>query len=204
MSNIQYNFKGHHIDLGDALKTHMQEKIDSINEKYFNRGIEANITLTKDGGSLIKTHISMKGGKDIIIQADSSAHDPYGSFEDAAEKVAKQLRRYKKRLRDNHHRETASVKEQILEAQSYILSTQYEEPANDAADDNYEGSEEPLIIAEGKTSIPTLTVSDAVMRMELADEPAFVFKNSQNGQINVVYRRKDDNIGWIDPENELS
>lgn len=203
MSDIQYNFKGHHIDLGDALKTHMQDKIDSINEKYFNRGIEANITLTKDGGSLIKTHISMKGGKDIIIQADSSAHDPYGSFEEAAEKVAKQLRRYKKRLRDNHHRETASVKEQILQAQSYILSTQNESAANDSEED-YEGSDEPLIIAEGKTNIPTLTVSDAVMHMELADEPTYVFKNSQNDQINVVYRRKDGNIGWVNPENELS
>lgn len=197
MSEMQYNIQGHHLDVGDALKTHIQDKLDAINEKYFNRGIEATVTMTKDGGSTFKTHISMKGGKDIIIQADSSAHDPYGSFEDAAEKVAKQLRRYKRRLRDHHNREENDVEQQLHEAQSYVISRQ-EEPANDEAEE-FENGDEPLIIAETKTNILKLSVSDAVMHMELSNVNALMFKNAQNGELNVVYKRADGNIGWIDP-----
>lgn len=197
MSEMQYNIQGHHLDVGDALKTHIQDKLDTINEKYFNRGIEATVTMTKDGGSTFKTHISMKGGKDVIIQADSSAHDPYGSFEDAAEKVAKQLRRYKRRLRDHHNREENDVEQQLHEAQSYVISRQ-EEPANDEAEE-FENGDEPLIIAETKTNILKLSVSDAVMHMELSNVNALMFKNAQNGELNVVYRRMDGNIGWIDP-----
>jgi|TARA_B100000745_G_scaffold284348_1_gene218948 ribosomal subunit interface protein len=197
MSEMQYNIQGHHLDVGDALKTHIQDKLDAINEKYFNRGIEATVTMTKDGGSTFKTHISMKGGKDIIIQADSSAHDPYGSFEEAAEKVAKQLRRYKRRLRDHHNREENDVEQQLHEAQSYVISRQ-EEPANDEAEE-FENGDEPLIIAETKTNILKLSVSDAVMHMELSNVNALMFKNAQNGELNVVYKRADGNIGWIDP-----
>ena len=197
MSEMQYNIQGHHLDVGDALKTHIQDKLDAINEKYFNRGIEATVTMTKDGGSTFKTHISMKGGKDIIIQADSSAHDPYGSFEEAAEKVAKQLRRYKRRLRDHHNREENDVEQQLHEAQSYVISRQ-EETANDEAEE-FENGDEPLIIAETKTNILKLSVSDAVMHMELSNVNALMFKNAQNGELNVVYKRADGNIGWIDP-----
>lgn len=197
MSQLQYNIQGHHLNLGDALKTRIQDKLDTINEKYFNRGIEATITVTKDGSGIFKTHISMKGGKDVTIQADSTAHDVYGSFEDAAEKVAKQLRRYKTRLRDNHTRDKQGLNEQLVEAQSYVLSA-YEEPANDS-DADFEEGNEPLIIAETKTKILTLSVSDAVMHMELSNVPALMFKNSKNGLFNVVYRRDDGNIGWVNP-----
>ena len=201
MTAMQYHIEGHHIDLGDALKTHIQEKLETINEKYFNRGIEARITLTKDGNSQFKTHISMKGGKDIIVQADSTAHDIYGAFEEAAEKVAKQLRRYKKRIRDHHNRQEASIEAELLQAQSYVISTR-DEAANDQQDsaEEFEAGEEPLIIAEAETKILTLSVSDAVMHMELSNVNALMFKNSKNGRLNVIYTRPDGNIGWVDPK----
>tara|TARA_Y100001001_G_C8011727_1_gene309966 strand:+ start:867 stop:1466 length:600 start_codon:yes stop_codon:yes gene_type:complete len=197
---MQYNIKGHHLDLGDALKTHIQDKLDQINEKYFNRGIEANVTLTKDGGSTYKTHISMKGGKDIVIQADSSAHDPYGAFEDAAEKVAKQLRRYKRRLRDHHEKMDVNAALEHLAATDYVISSQ-DTPANDTNDDeSLEGGDEAAIIAETAAQIQTLSVSDAVMRMELSGANALMFKNAQNKKLNMVYRRQDGNVGWLDPQ----
>jgi ribosomal subunit interface protein len=195
---MQYHIHGHHLNVGDALKTHIQDKLDGINEKYFNRGIEATITLTKDSGSLYKTNIVLKGGRDLVVQADSDAHDPYGSFEEAAEKVAKQLRRYKRRIRDDHHRVEDKLGEAMQQAQSYILAATAE-PANDADEDHFEAGEEPLIIAESTTNIQTLSVSDAVMRMELSDANAMMFRNSQNKRLNVVYKRKDGNIGWVDP-----
>ncbi|MAS86584.1 MAG: ribosomal subunit interface protein [Micavibrio sp.] len=195
---MQYHIHGHHLNVGDALKTHIQDKMDGINEKYFNRGIEATVTLTKEGGSVYKTNIVLKGGRDLIVQADSDAHDPYGSFEEAAEKVAKQLRRYKRRIRDDHHRIEDKIEEAQQKAQSYVLAATAE-PANDADEDNYEAGDEPLIIAETTTHIQKLSVSDAVMRMELADSNALMFRNAQTDKLNVVYKRKDGNIGWVDP-----
>ncbi|HCK31933.1 MAG TPA: ribosomal subunit interface protein, partial [Rhodospirillaceae bacterium] len=106
-------------------------------------------------------------------------------------------RRYKRRLRDHHNREENDVEQQLHEAQSYVISRQ-EEPANDEAEE-FENGDEPLIIAETKTNILKLSVSDAVMHMELSNVNALMFKNAQNGELNVVYKRADGNIGWIDP-----
>lgn len=195
---MQFQIQGHHLDIGDALKTHITDRLSAVNEKYFNRGVEATITLSKDGGSTIKTHITMKGGRDILVMADSVAHDPYASFDDAAEKIAKQLRRYKRRLRDHHERLEQTPQAEMAKARDYILANDKLTEAE--SEESFEGGDEPLIVAEMVTNIQKLSVSEAVMRMELSDQNALMFYNTQHGRINMVYRRKDGNVGWIDPE----
>src|SRR3989304_3119671 len=111
---MQLTIQGKQIDLGDALRTHVEEKIDFINQKYFNHATYATITFSKEGHGhgLVKAHISMRIGKNIMVMADAVENDPYVSFEAAAEKVAKQLRRYKNRLRDHHERLEGSPAEE--------------------------------------------------------------------------------------------
>ncbi|MGE4313252.1 MAG: ribosome-associated translation inhibitor RaiA [Pseudobdellovibrionaceae bacterium] len=196
---MELTVHGKHLDVGDALRTHMKGKLEDINEKYFNRAIDATVTIGHEGHAFFKTHISLRVGKDILVQASGQHTDPYGSFDTTAEKIAKQLRRYKKRLRDHHERldETAvaaSIRENVLA---------YEDEPEETNDNEPQGTE-PAIIAEMTRPIQTMTVSEAVMRMDLSGESAMLFKNSKTGGLNMVYRRADGNIGWVDPEVSLA
>ncbi|MEE8188709.1 MAG: sigma 54 modulation/S30EA ribosomal C-terminal domain-containing protein, partial [Kiloniellales bacterium] len=131
-------------------------------------------------------------GRGIQVQAQGAAEEPYPAFDTAAEHLAKRLRRYKGRLRD-HHKDSGPKAETLL-AQQYILAGDDEE---EAAEDVGQG--QPAVVAEMTTEIPSLTVSEAVMRMDLADQPALMFRNSSHSGLNMIYRRTDGNIGWIDP-----
>jgi hypothetical protein len=131
-------------------------------------------------------------GRDIRIQAQGDADEPYPAFDTAAEHLAKRLRRYKRRLRDHHKRSGPSA--ETLLAQQYILAAD-----DDREDAEGEVEDNPTVVAEMTTEIATLTVSEAVMRMDLADQPALMFRNSSHGGLNMIYRRSDSNIGWIDP-----
>lgn len=189
---------GHHLDLGEALTDHVEDRLETISEKYFNRTIEANVTFEKEAGHLFRAHISLRVGKDILVQATDINGDIYGAFDGAADKVAKQLRRYKRRLRDHHDRLEASPDTELLNAKYTTLALdelEQDEPA--ANDDQQKG--EPAIIAEMTTNIQSMSVSEAVMRLDLSDAPAMMFRNSKTNDINMIYRRKDGNIGWVDP-----
>ena len=192
---------GKHLDVGDALRTHMKDKMEDINEKYFNRAIDSTITIGPEGGSQYKVHISMRVGKDILVQSTVIAGDPYGAFDQAAEKVAKQLRRYKKRLRDHHER----LEEIPGEAPGFLIKENVIAPEKqDDSDEKEEevlGDGEPVIVAEMTRNIQKMTVSEAVMRMDLAGESAMLFRNSKADGLNMVYKRSDGNIGWVDPES---
>lgn len=198
---MELTVHGKHLDVGDALRTHMKDKLEDINEKYFNRAIDTTVTIGHEGHAFFKTHISLRVGKDIMVQATAQHTDPYASFDQAAEKIAKQLRRYKKRLRDHHERleETpagaASIRENVLA---------YDEEAHEETNDNEPQGSEPAIVAEMTRPIQTMTVSEAVMRMDLSGESAMLFKNSKTGGLNMVYRRADGNIGWVDPDVSLA
>jgi ribosomal subunit interface protein len=197
---MDVNVQGKQMDVGDALRSYIQDKLEQIDEKYFNRGIDATVTIMPEGAAFYKTHISLRGGKDILLQSYATAKDVYSSFDDAADKVAKQLRRYKKKLRDHHERLRATPEHEITKARDYVLAMSGESPdQEDEQDNDVPEGEDPVVVAETSTQIQTLSVSDAVMRMDLLDQPALLFRNPSHNGINMVYRRADGAIGWVDP-----
>ncbi|MFQ5773436.1 MAG: ribosome hibernation-promoting factor, HPF/YfiA family [Kiloniellaceae bacterium] len=188
---MQLSVKGKQLDVGDALRTHVRESLSRILGKYFGDAIEVGVTLSREGHrfrALVTAHV----GRAIQLRAQGESEGAYLAFDTAAEHLAKRLRRYKRRLRD-HHKEPAPAAE-ALPAQQYILAGQ---PGDDSSEAEADGM--PVIVAEMTTEIPSLTVGEAVMRMDLADLPALMFRNSSHSGLNLVYRRPDGNIGWIDP-----
>ncbi len=186
---------GKQMDLGQALHTHVEEKLGDINSKYFNRAIDATVTFAPEGHGFVKTHISIRIGKDIMVMSDSQGNDAYLAFDSAADKVAKQLRRYKRRLRDHHERTDLSPGAST-KARDYTIES------NDVANDDDEPvtGTDPAVIAEMDTHIQTMSVSEAVMRLDLSSQNALMFRNAKNDGINMVYRRADGHIGWVDPQ----
>ena len=170
---MELNVHGKQIDVGDALRTHVEDKLEDLNEKYFNHAAFATVTFSKEGHGKAETkaHISIQLGKNIMVVADATDHDPYASFEAAATKVGKQMRRYKRKLRDNHERQQHDAKEEIIKAKDYVLAAAPEQDDSPEA----EAPDEPLIIAEMSKDIETMSVSDAVMRLDLSGENFFVF-----------------------------
>jgi len=196
---MELNVHGKQIDVGDALRTHVEDKLEDLNQKYFNHATFATVTFSKEGHgkSATKAHISIQLGKNIMVVADATDPDPYASFEAAAEKVGKQMRRYKRKLRDHHDRLEQTPEEEIFKARDYVLAAAPEQ--DDAPEESAE--DDHLVIAEATKDIQTMTVSEAVMRLDLSGEPFLVFFNAKNGGLNIVHTREDGNIGWIDPEN---
>ncbi|WP_296766066.1 ribosome-associated translation inhibitor RaiA [Sediminimonas sp.] len=185
-----YQVSGKQIDIGDALQTHVKDELGAILTKYAQRPTDANIVFSKSGHEFVcEAMVHLSTG--LTVQAKAHAHEIYASFEACAEKMDKQLRRYKRRLKD-HHRERQGPVE-VMAASSYILAS--EQGGEDSEPDTLQ----PMIIAETETRIPSLSVGEAVMQMELAGAPILVFRNERGEEVNVVYRREDGNIGWIEP-----
>lgn len=203
---MELTVHGKQIDVGDALRGHVEEKIGDLNQKYFNHTTFATVTFSREGHGHKQTraHISIQLGKNIMIVADATEMEPYVAFDSAAEKAAKQLRRYKRKLRDHHERIEQSPEAEILKARKFVLaSTPEQENESVTIDENgVPKGDDPVVIAEMSLDIETLSVSDAVMRLDLSDQAALLFRNASHGGLNVVYKRPDGNIGWIDPENE--
>ena len=185
---MQLSVKGKQLDVGEALRTHISEILERILDKYFGDAIDVGVTLSRSG-HLYRAHVMAHVGRGIQLQASGAADGPYTAFDTAAEHLAKRLRRHKRRLR-HHHKGTAAQPEGTP-AQQYILAEAGDHPDN--------GDDTPVIVAEMTTEIPNLTVGEAVMRMDLADLPAMLFRNSSHSGLNMVYRRADGHIGWIDP-----
>ena len=179
--------QGKQMDVGDSLRSHIEDTLKANTEKYFDKAVEGTATISKDKHQF-KADITVHVGKEIHVQGRGLAGDAYAAVDEGIERIAKQLRRYKRRLRD-HHRDQDRI--QMEQAQHTVFSGHDEESAEEAT--------APAIVAEVDTKIHKLAVADAVMRMDLADLPVLVFRNSANGSVNVVYRREDGNIGWIDP-----
>ena len=197
---MQCIITGHHLNVGEALSGHVEDRLETINEKYFNRAIESHVTFDREGGHLFRAHISIRVGKDMLVQSTATEPDIYAAFDAAAEKVAKQLRRYKRRIRDHHERLEDLPQADRDNARYTTLAAEDFDVAEPAANDEMgEPEGEPAVIAEMTTRILTLSVSEAVMRLDLAEAPALMFRNSKNGEVNMIYRRSDGNIGWIDP-----
>ena len=188
---MQLSVKGKQLNVGDALRTHVSDSLSRILGKYFGDAIEVSVTISRDG-HMYRAVVAAHVGRGIQVQARGAAEEPYPAFDTAAEHLAKRLRRYKRRLRD--HRKDSGPKAETLVAKQYILAGDDEE---ESAEDVGQG--QPAVVAEMTTEIPSLTVSEAVMRMDLADQPALMFRNSSHSGLNMIYRRADGNIGWIDP-----
>ena len=188
---MQYQISGKQIDVGDALRTHVEAELGAVVEKYAERPTSAQVVFARNGGEyMCEATIHLSTG--LIAQASGSAHEIYAAFDACAEKLEKQLRRYKRRLKD-HHRTRANPVE-VFGGASYILA------AEEATGASEPESLQPIIIAEMETTIPSLSVGEAVMQMELAEAPVLVFRNEKTNGVNVVYRRNDGNIGWIEPK----
>ncbi|MBU2866670.1 ribosome hibernation-promoting factor, HPF/YfiA family [Pacificibacter marinus] len=189
---MRYQISGKQIDIGEALQTHVKTELGVVVDKYAERPTNVTVVFSKSGAEFnCETVVHLSTG--LTAQANAHTHDIYAAFDQCAEKMEKQLRRYKRRLKDHHSHRSEPV--ELVGASSYILAaTEHEE-------DQEPDSLQPIIIAEMETHIPTLSVGEAVMQMELAGAPVVVFHKEGKTGVNVVYRRPDGNIGWIDPNN---
>lgn len=198
---MQLTVTGKGVEVGGALRQHVEGSLGSILGKYFGSAIEAHAVFTRER-HLIRTDLAIHIGRGIVVNSVASANEFYPAFDSAAERLAKQLRRYKRRLRDYHAKAQRGAGANAEMARSYVLAPPAEEEDDD--DQMTAGSEAtaPVVIAEMSTELPNLTVGEAVMRMDLADAPVLLFRNRSHGALNLVYRRSDGNIGWIDPALE--
>lgn len=185
---IQIN--GKHIDVGEALSTHVETRLEDAIGKYSERPVEAKVTFSKDRHEFL-CDISVHLSTGLNAQAKGRAGDIYDSFEGAVNHLETQLRRYKRRLKDHHKDRIDPI--ETIGAPSYVLAA--------STDTDDEPDLQPVIVAEMETKVQTLSVGEAVMQMELAGAEMLVFRNVSHGGVNVVHTRNDGNIGWIDPRN---
>lgn len=189
---MQLTVTGKQIDIGNALRTRVEESLESILTKYFKTAIEAHVVIAKEA-HLARAEVSLHIGRGIVVNASAARSDALTAFDSAAERVAKQLRRYKCRLRD-HHAKLPEPADPVESARDYVLA-----PLTDEDVEEQPSAGASTVIAEISTEVPRLTVGEAVMRMDLADAPVLLFRNQSHGELNLVYRRADGNIGWVDP-----
>jgi ribosomal subunit interface protein len=179
---------GKNMDIGDALRSRAEARIDSSVRKYFDGNFSGHVTVVRDGGGF-RTDCSIHLDTGIVLKTSATADDATVSFDAAAERAEKRLRRYKRRLK-SHHGNAADAA--AFDAQSFVLATPDE-------DEEIPEDYNPVIVAETETRIKTMTVGMAVLELDLTEAPVIMFKNAADGVLNVVYRRADGHYGWIDP-----
>ena len=193
---MEIRVSGHQVDVGEALATHVQERMQAGADKYFNRAISAQVTFNKgphDHGFAcdIVAHIT----RGLVLKGRHDANDAHLAFNGAADRIEKQLRRYGRRLKSHHHSDTEIRLDEARQNARYVQfqdTHAQEEEAPDA----------PLIVAETRVDVPDASVSDAVMMLDLRNTSALLFKNSGTGEYNMIYRRGDGTIGWVEPHEE--
>jgi ribosomal subunit interface protein len=183
---------GHQVDTGDALRGHVTERLQAIADKYFSRAVSAQVTFGKgphDHGFAcdIVAHV-MHG---VVLKGAGEAQEARYAFDGAADKVENQLRRYKQRLKDRNGGGLDALP---------VLETNAGYTVFNAGEEAEEVGDAPLIVAETRVDVPDATVSDAVMMLDLRNTNALLFKNSGSGVLNMVYRRGDGMIGWVEPQ----
>ena len=191
---------GKQVETGEALKTHVRDGLGTIAKKYFDHAMEANVTFRRDAkGHAFVCDINLKAGRNLFMRGEGEGADAHRAFTEAAEHVAKRLRRYRRRVND-HARSLAAERqpEQGEEARQVVLRESEDEEIEAAPEPN--GADHPAVVAETPAVIDRLTVGEAVMRMDLAHVPVLMFRNRATNALNVVYRRGDGHIGWIDPK----
>jgi len=191
---MPFRVSGKNIDIGDALRTRVNERIAEATAKYFDGGYSGHVTIGRDGfGFRTECVVHLDSG--IVLEAEATAGDAYSSADQAAERIEKRLRRYKRRLKDHQTApmDGAIFDQGAIEAPSYVIAAPEQETDEEITEFN------PVIIAESTTALKRMSVSDAVMQLDLTGTAVVVFRHAGHGRVNLVYRRPDGHIGWIDP-----
>ena len=186
---MQVQITGKNLNVGSALTSHIEQRLQQIADRYFEGATGGHVTLEKQRSAFV-TECTLRLRTGLTLQAHGSAAEAMPSFEEAASHLEKQLRRYKNRLKDHHKSRVEPVTS--FEAQSFVIAASGIEQDQEAADLN------PVVIAESPASIPELSVGEAVLQLDISTNPFVLFKSARDGGINVVYRRHDGNIGWLD------
>ena len=185
---MTFRVSGKNLDIGPALRERVNARLVEALGKYFDRGYSGHVTVAKDGFGF-RTECAIHLDSGVTLEAEAMAADAYASADQAAIRIEKQLRRYTNRLKEHKVDEDAQA---LVENASYTIFSP-------AAETESEGSDAPTIVAETRVDIPEASVSDAVMLMDLRNTNALLFKNSGTGEFNMIYRREDGNIGWVEP-----
>lgn len=185
---MDISITGKQLDIGDTLRSYIETELADTVGKYFSRALGCTVTICRES-HLFRADASVRVIRNVAVQGGATGETAYAAFDAALARIAKQMRRYKRRLNDHHGRRTA---DEAIPAQQYVIAPEHE-------DIELPVDGQPAIVAEVQTEIDSLTVSEAVMRMDLSDVPVVMFRNRAHGELNVVYRRPDGNIGWIDP-----
>jgi ribosomal subunit interface protein len=187
-TTMDIRVSGHQVATGSALQAHAEERLSGIVEKYFARALSSTVTLGKAPQGAFRCDIVTHVMQGLILKSHAIAQDAHLALDQAAEKIEKQLRRYKRRLKDRSDGSAHAARE---EEAAYTVF--------DAAEEAEEAGDSPLVIAETTVDVPEATVADAVMMLDLRDTAALLFKNAGTGRHNMVYRRGDGSIGWVEP-----
>ncbi|MCC8400007.1 MAG: ribosome-associated translation inhibitor RaiA [Rickettsia endosymbiont of Culicoides impunctatus] len=189
---MQISVSGQHISIGNSLQDYVKSRTTQVAEKYFSTIVSANVHFSKQGFQLVCDIVMNDGtGRHIVLKGNAASDDIYSAFDTALSRLEKQLRKYKSKLKDRHDR--IKISEAAPKAVKYTIT-----PHEHEDEDNVPASDNPVIIAEKSVEILTLSVSEAVMKMDLENLPALMFQNSNTNRINIVYYRRDGNISWID------
>ena len=187
---------GKNMETGDAFQTYVTEKARAVLDKYIGPEISGHIRIEKVRGQF-KTNCSMRLKTGLMLEAQGTAGDPHASADAAMERLEKRVRRYKRRLKDHHHGNSQH-------AGPFSSANDYVVRMDDEAIENEEEISEPVIIAEAVREVRQCTVSEAVMQLDLTEQPFLVFRNAGTGTIDIVYRRDDGHVGWINPEAQAA
>jgi len=186
---MQIKVTGKNLDVGDALREHIETRLNQLQQKYFDGTVHAHVTVEKQRAGF-HTDCALHLATGLVLQAEGSGGEAHPSFDQAASHLEKQLRRYKQRLKDHHRNRREPVRQ--FEAQSYVI-----EPHTDEQDGH---GPNPVVVAETGLKLPELSVGEAVMQLDISTQPFLLFRNGGHGGLNLVYRRPDGNIGWVDPK----
>lgn len=182
---------GHQVETGTALQEHVDERLNGVVEKHFNRAISSQVTFGKAPAGAFSCDITAHIMQGLILKSHGEAQDAHQAADQAITKLEKQLRRYKRRLTDRHSQAAHAMKD---EEAAYTIFAPIESDSDEEA-----GEDAPPIVAEITADIPEATVADAVMMLDLRDTSALFFKNAGTGRHNMVYRRRDGSVGWVEP-----
>ena len=192
---MEIRVSGHQVDTGEALRSHVQERLGTMAEKYFSRALSAQVTFGKGPHDHAFTcDIVAHVRQGVILKGSGQASSAHPAFDQAAERIEKQLRRYTRRLKD---RSGSALVDALAEVPADAGYTVFRDSAEDE-----EAFDHPAVIAETKVDIPDASVSDAVMLLDLRNTNALLFRNSATAKFNMVYRRGDGTIGWVEPQRD--
>ena len=187
---MPFRVSGKNLDIGEALRERVSARIVEAFSKYFDGGYSGHVTVEKEGFGF-RTECAIHLDSGITLHTEANAADAYASADQAAVRIEKRLRRYKRRLKDHHvHARRTALG---VDAPSYVIEAPSHETDEEVTEFN------PVIIAESTTALKQFSVSEAVMELDMTGAPVVVFRHASHGRVNVVYRRPDGNVGWVDP-----